>query len=134
MRGLTIHIPDSKDMSTESETGINMPTSSAVEKATLSSREGSATYPMHRRSFLGGTGHSWDLAKAMMAMALVSLTGSTLVDHYTQLSAELDMWHREAAKRGSCGCVTCRNFCYFSNFSVLLLGIWDLGDLGSSLT
>jgi hypothetical protein len=28
-------------------------------------------------------------------------------------------------------CVTWRNFCYFS---VLLLGIWDLGDLGSSLT
>ena len=99
MRGLTICIPDSKDMSTESETGINMPMSSPdYKKAALSSREGSVTYVMHCQNFLGGTGHSWDLAKAMMAMALVSLTGSTLVDHYTQLSAELDMWHREAAK------------------------------------
>ena len=39
-------------------------------------------------------------------------------------------------KKTFCGgcCVTWRNFCYFSNFSVLLLGIWDLGDLGSFLT
>ena len=71
MRGLTIRIPDSKDMSTESETGINMPMSSPdYKKAALSSREGSATYTMHRRSFLGGTGNSWDLAKATMAMTL----------------------------------------------------------------
>ena len=88
-------------MSTESETGINMPTSSPVEKAALSSREGSATYAMHRRSFLGGTGNSWDLAKATMAMTLASLTDGALMDHYTRLSAELDMWHREAAKRTS---------------------------------
>ena len=101
MRGLTIHIPDSTDMSKESETGINMPTSLPVEKATLSSREGSATRAMHRRSFLGGTGNSWDLAKATMAMTLASLTDGALADHYTRLSAELDMWHREAAKRTS---------------------------------
>ena len=88
-------------MSTESETGINMPSSSPVEKATLSSREGSATYAMHRRSFLGGTGNSWDLAKATMAMTLASLTDA-LADHYTRLSAELDMWHREAAARNDC--------------------------------
>ena len=89
-------------MSTESETGINMPTSSPdYKKAALSSREGSATYAMHRRSFLGGTGNSWDLAKATMAMTLASLTDGALMDHYTQLSAELDMWHREAAKRTS---------------------------------
>ena len=89
-------------MSTESETGINMPSSSPVEKATLSSREGSATYAMHRRSFLGGTGNSWDLAKATMAMTLASLTDGALADHYTRLSAELDMWHREAAARNDC--------------------------------
>jgi hypothetical protein len=35
----------------------------------------------------------------MMAMTLASLTYGALADHYTQLSAELDMWHREAAKR-----------------------------------
>ena len=56
---------------------------------------------MHRRSFLGGTGNSWDLAKAMMAMALTLLTDGALADHHTQLSAELDMWHREAAKHTS---------------------------------
>ena len=84
MRELTIHIPDSKDMSTESETGINMPTSSPdYKKAALSSREGSATYAMHRRSFLGGSGNSWDLAKATMAMTLASLTDGALADHYT---------------------------------------------------
>ena len=79
-----------------------MPTSSPdYKKAALSSREGSATYTMHRRSFLGGTGNSWDLAKATMAMTLASLTDGALADHYTRLSAELDMWHREAAKRTS---------------------------------
>ena len=55
----------------------------------------------NHRSLLEGTGKSWDLAKATMAMALMLLTGSALMDHHTQLSAELDMWHREAAKHTS---------------------------------
>ena len=89
-------------MSTESETGINMPTSSPdYKKAVLSSEKDLAANTKNRRSLFGDTGKSWDLAKATMAMTLASLTDGALMDHYTRLSAELDMWHREAAKRTS---------------------------------
>ena len=85
-------------MSTESETGINMPTSSPdYKKAVLSSEKDLAANTKNRRGLFGDTGKSWDLAKATMAMTLASLTDGALMDHYTRLSAELDMWHREAA-------------------------------------
>ena len=89
-------------MSTESETGINMPTSSPdYKKAVLSLEKDLAANMKNRRGLFGDTGKSWDLAKATMAMTLASLTDGALMDHYTRLSAELDMWHREAARRTS---------------------------------
>ena len=89
-------------MSTESETGINMPTSSPdYKKAALSSEKDLAANTKNRRGLFGDTGKSWDLAKATMAMTLASLTDGALMDHYTRLSAELDMWHREAARHTS---------------------------------
>ena len=75
MRGLTIHIPDSTDMSAESETSINMPTSSPdYKKVVLSSEKDLAVNMKNRRSLFEGTRKSWDLAKATMAMTLALLT------------------------------------------------------------
>ena len=89
-------------MSTKSETGINMPTSSPdYKKAVLRSEKDLAANKTNRRGLFEGTGTSWDLAKATVAMTLTSLTDGAPMDHYTRLSAELDMWHREAAKRTS---------------------------------